>query len=274
MSDNFCGYDGKRDEVIVAYVYGELTGTERTLFTRHLTRCAVCQHEIEALGEVRAELASWTPPESGTGVSRQMAGGPAWRASGPVAESTPPDAAAASGSRRGFRDIPTWAQFAAAMLFLGVAAGIANVRVSYNNDGVSLRTGWSDPATLPSNPASPEAPIATQSDLAALAQQLRAELLPATTAARAATAAPAPADISEDEMIRRVRALIRDSERRQQRELALRVAEVAQDAHVQRQADLVRIDRTLGAFQTTTGSAVRRQEQLLNNLAVRVSQRQ
>jgi hypothetical protein len=68
--------------------------------------------------------------------------------------------------------------------------------------------------------------------------------------------------------------MIRDSEQRQQRELALRIAEEARDRQMQRQADLVKIDRTLGVLSNNTGMAVRRQEQLLNNLAVRVSQRQ
>ena len=77
-----------------------------------------------------------------------------------------------------------------------------------------------------------------------------------------------------DGVMRRVRTLLHDSEQRQQRELALRVAEVARDVQAQRQSDLVRIDRTLGVPQNNTGLAVRRQEQLLNSLAVRVSQRQ
>jgi hypothetical protein len=87
-------------------------------------------------------------------------------------------------------------------------------------------------------------------------------------------AAQAPDQPASDEVIRRFRTLVRDSEQRQQRELALRVAEVARDVQAQRQADLVRIDRTLGVLQNNTGIAVRRQEQLLNSLAVRVSQRQ
>ena len=70
-----------------------------------------------------------------------------------------------------------------------------------------------------------------------------------------------------------MRQLVQESERRQQRELALRVAEVARDLQGQRQADLVKIDRSLGLIQNRTGMEVMRQQQLLNNL-LRVSQKQ
>ena len=72
--------------------------------------------------------------------------------------------------------------------------------------------------------------------------------------------------------MKRVRALLQESERRQQRELALRVAELARDAQTQRQADLVRIDRSLGIIQNRTGVEVMRTQQQLNTLAQRVSQ--
>ena len=78
----------------------------------------------------------------------------------------------------------------------------------------------------------------------------------------------------DDALLKRVRALIQESERRQQRELALRVAEVARDAQTQRQADLVKIDRSLGLIQSRTGVEVMRTQQQLNSLAQRVSQRQ
>jgi hypothetical protein len=72
--------------------------------------------------------------------------------------------------------------------------------------------------------------------------------------------------------MKRVRSLLQESERRQQRELALRVAEVAQDAQAQRQADLMKIDRSLGLIQSRTGVEVMRTQQQLNTLAQRVSQ--
>ena len=54
--------------------------------------------------------------------------------------------------------------------------------------------------------------------------------------------------------MRRVRALLEESEKRQQRELALRVAEVLRDVNAQRQADLMKIDRSLAGCRTISAS--------------------
>jgi len=82
--------------------------------------------------------------------------------------------------------------------------------------------------------------------------------------------APAPAPSSDDQaLIRRVRALLDESEQRQQRELALRLAEVVRDTQVQRRADLVKIDQSLGVLQNQTSLEVRRE---VNSLARQVSQ--
>jgi hypothetical protein len=311
MSDTFCGYDGRRDEVIVEYLYGEMAAPERTAFTRHLTRCHTCQREIDALGDLRIELASWSPPDSidpsgaigdlvvqealdKAAPARAAASQRPFRLVESLTSPAPAPAVGLAGAadlplpgllatprqRSAWLDIPAWAQFAAAMLFLGLSAGIANLQITYNGDGLRVRTGWlrdvagsaSGTAVAGQATGAIAAPAVTQNDLTALAQQLRGEWQAAPVAAATPTAGLSKDE--EDAIVRRVRALVRDSEQRQQRELALRVAEVAQDSQVQRQSDLVRIDRTLGLLQSTTGTAVRRQEQLLNSLAVKVSQRQ
>jgi ABC-type sugar transport system ATPase subunit len=88
---------------------------------------------------------------------------------------------------------------------------------------------------------------------------------------------PQPAGLTRSgadgaEVLRQVRALIEESERRQQRELALRVAQMTQDVEAQRRADLVRIEQNMGQIEGVTGAEAARQRELLNYL-VRVSQR-
>ena len=113
---------------------------------------------------------------------------------------------------------------------------------------------------------------AWRADLTALEQQLRAEFRAATAvSSRPAVQTSAPA---AEEILRRVQALVEQSESRQQRELALRIGELVRDVQAQRTADLVRIDRTLGYIQNGTGAEVMRQRRMLNDLAVRVTQRQ
>ena len=75
-------------------------------------------------------------------------------------------------------------------------------------------------------------------------------------------------------MLRRVRTLVEESERRQQRELALRLGEAMREVSVQRQEDLVRIDRNIGAMQSNTGREMLRQRSdLLNYVTVRTAAR-
>ncbi len=87
------------------------------------------------------------------------------------------------------------------------------------------------------------------------------------TASQPVAATPADARVLE-----RVRAMIDESEQRQRRELALRTTEVVRDFDAQRNDDLVRIERTLGQMDGTTGVEVAQQRQMLNYL-MRVSQR-
>jgi anti-sigma factor RsiW len=250
MKDTYCTYQGSRDELIVSYLYGEIEPAARSMFESHLAGCAVCRAELAELGAVRADLTRWAPPEPARALTSRAAAGRfrmrAWTM---------------------LREIPAWAQVAAALLLLGVSARVANLHVRYDGDGVSVRTGWL--AAPIDNGGAAVGPSAWQADLAALERQLRSEL-------QSVRAAPVqletPVEI-DPEMLRRVRTLIDEAERRQRNELALRVAEVTRDMQAQRAADLQRIQYSLGVIENTTGVAMARQRQLLNNLAVRVSQR-
>jgi hypothetical protein len=263
MSSTTCTYRD-RDAAIVAYIYDDSSPEERERFARHLRGCASCLDEVAQLAGARRQLAHWAPPSVQPVVSRH-----------PGETGGEPLRTAAAADRWA---IPVWAQVAAAMLCLGIGAGIgagiANLRLSYGSHGLSVAAARGSDrgnaqAAAPAPPAS--SPAVTHAELTALEQQLRSEIASARPTAQPARQSD---QLDSDDVLRRVRGLIRDSEQRQQRELALRVAEVARDVQAQRQADLVRIDRTLGVLQNNTGLAVRRQEQLLNSLAVRVSQRQ
>src|SRR6476469_160795 len=169
MNETFCNYPGKRDETIVAYLYGEMEADERVAFDRHLVACAPCRAELADLHDVRSQLARSVPPELPANfpftldlLRPPVAGGP--RA----------------------RTIPVWAQAIAATLILGVAGGIANLDVSYSSaSGLSIRTGWRHPvdASTGQPPAAPariaqttQSPAPWTGDLAALERTLRSAL--------------------------------------------------------------------------------------------------
>jgi hypothetical protein len=175
--------------------------------------------------------------------------------------------------RRGWRtvlqDLPAWAQVAAAALLVGVAASVANLNVQYGEGGLTVRTGWWSPAAIPETAPPAEAAVQPwRAELAALQEQLRREIRSASSVA-APAAAPA---IDADAMMRRVRTLVEESEVRQQRELALRIAEVDSNVRAQRVADLRSIGRNLNEIQTNTGAEMIRLYRMTNDLAVRVSQ--
>ena len=261
MTDMLCGY-ANRDETIVAFLYDELEPEPRRDFNAHLLTCTLCRDEVAGLRAVRTSLARWEPPAL---TSLQS----------PVPETSRP---------AWWHAVPAWAQVAAALLFLGVSAGIANLDVRYDQNGLSITTGWNK-----NTPASPKfvadrpseggtKPVTNQSpagapwraDLAALEGQLRAEL---HASQASAPAQPRTASSSDAETLRRVRVLLDESEKRQQRELALRIAEVVRDVDTQRRADLRNIDHTLGLVRNDLGVEVMKQRQSLN-LLYRASQRQ
>ena len=263
MIETICTYSG-RDDLLIAYLYDDIEPGDRAAFSAHLHACGRCTRELAAMRGVRSTLSSWAPPEP----ARALAGytPPAFE---PVIRIEPPAA------RRTWHDVPGWAQVAAAVLVLGVSAAIAHVDVRHDAAGWTLRTGWSQPvapsAGAPAPAAPPSAavsPAPWRADLAALEQQLRADFRAAS-----ARAVPAASPVDDAELRRRVRAILDESERRQERELALRVAEVVKDVNAQRQADLVKIDRSLGFIQSSTYGEQMKQRELVNYL-LKVSQKQ
>lgn len=269
-NDSGCTFGERRGEVLIAYLYDDIDSRDRTAFERHLSTCAPCRLEIGALSDVRHGLAGWAAPDVADGI-----GGTAPRSALRLVEP------AKSKGWRVLADAPIWMQAAAAMLVVAASLGLANINLTYTHEGLSVTTGWMRPAPgAPVNAAVQPAASALapwRADLTALEQQLRQQITakPALALAPAAPAAPAPRATTapdEEAVMKRVRALLEESERHQQSELALRVAEMARDSQAQRQADLVRIDRTLGFLQSRTGVEVMRTQQQLNNLAQRVSE--
>ena len=274
MTDTSCTFTGDRDGVLVAYLYDDIDPVVRATFDAHLPACARCRADLDDLRGVRAELAQWAPPRPTFAVVSHQ--------SSVVSRQSPSISPAPSPQPPApiwWRQIPVWAQVAAALLIFGVSAGIANLDVHYGTGGLTVRTGWSPraseagPAEVASRAGATKAEP-WRADLTALEQQLRTEFHAATVPA---AAAPPVANVrstgtaaGDADFLRRVRALLDDSEKRQQREFQLQLAAALRDVGAQRRADLVRIDQNLGLIQNNTGIEVAKQREMLNYL-VRVS---
>ena len=245
MSDTFqCG----DTTALVGFLYDECEPAERRAIDAHVAVCPACAAELAALGSTRLQIAAWTPPEATLGFR--------------IVSEAPPSNVLRP-ARWWQQSLPAWAQAAAATLifaaglWLGIARGSAPV-----DDGV---------ATVASAPAAATTSTSVSAvDLAALEGRLRTEMAQLRTATPQ-TAAGVPQTASDAQLLARVRALIEESEQRQQRELALRTAQVVRDFDIQRQVDLAQIQRTFGQMQGQTGAEVRDQREMLNYL-MRVSQ--
>lgn len=308
MIETMCRYPG-RDELVIAYLYDDIDPAEQTAFASHVAACARCRRELAELRGVRSTLSAWAPPEPMRVTSHE----PLTASDGQRATSS------------WWRDIPAWAQVAAALLVLGVSARVANVDVRHDRSGWTVRTGWwTTPAPLASSTSSTSstgaiasptsaltpassASISTgasapwEADLAALEQQLRAEMRAVAPSSRAV---PSTSVLSDAVLALRVRPILNESERRQKRdideserrqmrdvglrltelekkfnaksrsdlveserrqqsELALRVGQLEKDVNARRNADLAKIDLAFAANQT---SEAVRQRQLVNYL--------
>ncbi len=256
---------------LVAYLYGEIGEADRDAVEAHLADCQACTDEVASLESVRVGLTSWQPPDANLGfriVRDAVPVTPAWwRAH-------------------------AWAPAAlAAGLVLAVGAAMANVEVQVANGGITLRAGWSHAPLPTARPGSQSAGTAATATapaaapvpagvseaevhkmLAAFETRLRANLAAAPRQTAASTPASA-VSFDRQQMVQQMRTLVDESERRQQRELALRLADVVQDFDAQRRTDLVHIERGFGQIESLAGQQAASQRAITNYL-VRASQRQ
>jgi anti-sigma factor RsiW len=239
MSQSFqCGDGGS----LVSYLYDECSPEERRAIAAHLLRCNACAEEVAGFERTREHVAGWTPPEVKLGFSM---------VADMNRQSDPPEA------HWWQRPLPVWAQAAAAAAIFGIglSLGVARGSMGPTADRLPAQAAVARPSA---------APTVSATDLAALEQRLRAEMIEMQTSS-------APQTTGESQLLERVRALIQESEERQQRELAFRSAQIMRDVDAQRRVDLAQIERTFGQMEGTAGVQVEQNRQLLNYL-MRVSQ--
>lgn len=256
MTETFqCG----DNPALVGYMYGECEPAERRVIGQHLAVCPACAAELEALGATRIQLAAWTPPEAQLGF-RMVSDAP------PVVVRP---------RRWWAQPVPAWAQAAAAAVIFatGLSLGVWRGTSSDGTASDGTASVGNSPVTAAATltPAGAAVNLASASDLAALEQRLRSEMALLRASAPSAAGASRTASVSEVDILARVRALIDESEQRQQRELALRTAQVVRDFDSQRRVDLQNVRSIVGQVEGSTGAEIARQQQTLQYL-MRVSE--
>jgi anti-sigma factor RsiW len=254
MTETFqCGDNA----ALVGYLYDECETHERSAIAAHVTVCAACAAELAALRSTRVQLAAWSPPEAELGflITQRQAPQPLEFKRDARPQRTHWFA----------RPLPAWAQVAAATIVFAVGTLLG---IAQGTNGVG------SPRNV--TPASAQQGLATnvsEASLAALERRLRDEMATIRVANRETVAPSSPSLGNETQLMTRVRALIEESEQRQQRELALRTAELVRDFDSQRRVDLAQIQRNFGQIEGLTGAEVREQREMLNYL-IRASQQQ
>jgi hypothetical protein len=232
-------------EALIAYLYDEVEPERRREISAHLRACSACADEIEALRDVRRDLAAWQPPEAELNFAV-----------------VPKSATVLRRYRQPSRTIPGWLQAAAAVLLVAGGLAIANVQVRYDESGVTVSTGWMNRSegTLPTATApTPASDADWKPALTALADDLRREI----QMVRSTQSTPAPqseTSVDADALLRRVEALVAESERRQRQELAVRMAQFGRDV----QSDLFRINQGFRHLQGRTGLVEGNQREIVN----------
>ena len=237
-------------ELLVSFLYDELDPSAKRAFDIHLATCVECRDELAELRTTRGHLASWAPPEPDFGF-RIVRGAAA-----------PPPAPR-------FRITPAWGLAAAALLVAAVGAAIANLDVRYGRDGLVVRTGWQHGVDAPIS--AQRADGLTPVDWKARAEALdrRLQNLEQTISARSRTSAVQNAsvsDMSDAEVLQRVREMLGQSEARQQRALAVRTAEITREVDAQRKLDLAAIDQGMARLQNTSGAEVKQYRDVIQRM--------
>ena len=217
MNDmNVCG----NHEALIGYLYDECEPAEREAVAAHVALCASCAEEIQALGDTRAHMVSWTPPALPLGFQITRT------------ESDTPGKVLRPAAWWG-RPLPAWAQAAAAVVIF--AAGMS-VNLERSGGGapapVVAQAPSAESTPVAETPAADDITV-TRAEFARLEQRLRA-----IEHADVQLASRTGGGVDQDELFARVSALEQRSVENDRRTLGLisTVATLAREAENQRES--------------------------------------
>jgi len=246
-------------ELIVGFLYDELTSAERKDLQVHLAACGECRNELEELRSTRTHLALWSPPQPDLGF-RMISGG----------------SAPAPALPRRIRFAPVFAFTAAAAIVLAAAAAIANVEIRYGSDGLVVRTGWVDqPEAAPMQALGPQAgpearavgisaAAGNETAFAELDRRLRTIESAMTPGPSGKQLASSQTGMSDVELLRQVRQMLSEAQSRQETAFATQMLQVVMDFEKQRLSDVALIQQGLDQYQGMTNAEIAQSRDMLN----------
>ena len=221
-------------DALLDYLYEEGDPAERLAIAKHLQECAPCAVAVLEFQNVRSMLRDWAPPAARTLGAR---------VSTPSVPALPPPVAAYR-TPAVYARFGRFAQAAAALLIFAAGMAVSQLSVDYRSGIVTVRT----PSALP-QPGIRDASITLRPESTPL---VRADASPVGNAAAPIGGQTSASSVEIERLLQRVRAMIDQSEQRQQRELALRLSQVAREVDAQHQVDIVKIQEDIGRQQDAT----------------------
>lgn len=217
-----------RDQMLDV-LYGETDALTALRVAEHQASCPTCREEMEALRRVRGRLAAWDLPDLPP-VGRPAA-----------------SRFARTGPRRAWLGL---AAAAALVLSAGTALGLSGSELRFEDGRVAFRLGRAGGQDFDRLLVEQEARHRAE------IEALRAEIgqLPARAV---------PARVSDDDLLRRVAALIEESEVRQARAVQASLADLRVRTEAQRRYDLARVSAGLSYLDGKTGQDVARATELM-----------
>jgi anti-sigma factor RsiW len=225
-------------DALLDYLYEEGDPAERLKIAQHLQQCAPCSVAVLEFQNVRGMLRGWTPPAADLGFRVVRDG----------AAATPTAAEARESRRewwRAWTPVPSqarWVQAAAAMLLFAAGLGVSQLNMAYQDGALTVRLRPAEAVPMPASQNARRASIALTPDPRVESDSGSMTLVSNPSSQNAP-------NVDVEQLLQRVRAMIDQSEQRQQRELALRLSQAATEVETQHQADLLRIQQSLGQQQ-------------------------
>ena len=260
----YCGDPG----ALVSYLYNDGSPEELAAIATHVQACDECTSELASLGDTRELLSVWSPPPAELGLTLSA---PDALAVASASMATPSVAAVAAEVPWWRQSTPVWMQAVAATMVFAAGMSIGTVGRGTTPVPPSATANATPPASGQAV-AALKGDSVSRSELAALERSLRSELTRLSPASAPAQAPPVQtaARIDDEALMKRIRALLTESEERQRGELALRTAQVMRDMEIQRKVDMATVQQDISKIQGVTGAELKRQGDLTNILINRV----
>ena len=245
-------------ELIVGFIYDELTSAERQQLQAHLAICGECRVELEELRATRTHLALWSPPQPDLGF-RMISGG----------------AAPIQALPRPRRLAPLFAFAAAAVVVLAAAAAIANIEIRYGSEGLTVRTGWATQAQAASQDGARQTPAAPVADTAVAEldrrlSNIESALPPSSPGLQLASS---QLRMSDAELLRQMRQMLNEAQTQQKTAFSQQLLQVVRDVQQQHLADIATVQQGLEHYQGMANAEIATSRDMLNQW-IRASARQ